>query len=76
MSYFQCPQCGGRTDLFGHGGARQEAGRLGVPFLGAVPLRLDVRLAGDAGRPSVVEAPEGPAGLVFRAIAEQVLEAI
>jgi ATP-binding protein involved in chromosome partitioning len=76
MSFFQCPHCGERTDLFGHGGARDEAAKLGVPFLGAVPLLLDVRTAGDAGRPSVVEAPDGVAGLAFRAIAERVLGAI
>ena len=76
MSFFQCPHCGERTDVFGHGGARDEAAKLGVPFLGAVPLLLDVRTAGDTGRPSVVAAPDGVAGLAFRAIAERVLGAI
>jgi ATP-binding protein involved in chromosome partitioning len=76
MSYFQCPHCGEVTDIFGHGGARDEAAKLGVPFLGAVPLLLDVRQAGDAGAPSVVAAPEGAAGRAFLAIAERVAAAI
>ena len=43
MSYFQCPHCGTRSDIFGHGGARHEAERLGVPFLGEVPLHMEIR---------------------------------
>ncbi len=58
MSYFICPHCGGRTDIFAHGGARHEAERLGVPFLGEVPLDLDIRLTSDAGKPIVVKQPE------------------
>jgi ATP-binding protein involved in chromosome partitioning len=69
MSFFQCPHCGERTDIFGHGGARDEATRLGVPFLGAVPLLAGVRAAGDAGTPIVAGAPDGPAGQAFREIA-------
>ena len=60
MSYFVCPHCGGRTDIFAHGGARHEAERLGVPFLGEVPLDLDIRLTSDAGKPIVVADPDGP----------------
>ena len=72
MSYFECPHCGERTDVFGHGGARDEAAKLGVPFLGAVPLLAGVRAAGDAGTPTVAGAPESPAGVAFRDIAAKV----
>jgi ATP-binding protein involved in chromosome partitioning len=72
MSYFQCPHCGGRTDIFGHGGAQAEAAKMGVPFLGAVPLLADVRAAGDAGLPVVIGAPESAAAAAFRAIADGV----
>ena len=72
MSYFACPHCGERTDIFGHGGARTEADRLGVPFLGQVPLLAAVRASGDAGTPIVLSAPKSEAAAAFRAIAEQV----
>src|SRR5580692_6794599 len=49
MSYFLCPQCGTRSDIFSHGGARHEAERLGVPFLGEVPLHMDIREKSDSG---------------------------
>ncbi len=58
MSYFLCPHCGGRTDVFGHGGARHEAERLGVPFLGEVPLDIAIRETSDSGRPVVATDPE------------------
>jgi ATP-binding protein involved in chromosome partitioning len=72
MSYFMCPQCGTRSDIFGHGGARHEAERLGVPFLGEVPLHIDIREKSDAGLPVVEPDPDGPHAKSFRAIAEQV----
>jgi ATP-binding protein involved in chromosome partitioning len=72
MSYFACPHCGGRTDLFGHGGARREAERQGVPFLGEAPLAMAIREASDAGRPLVATDPEGALALAFRAIAANV----
>jgi ATP-binding protein involved in chromosome partitioning len=72
MSYFSCPQCGARHEVFGHGGAREEAARLGVAFLGQIPLLAAVRQAGDAGRPIVVAAPDSEAALAFRAIAAEV----
>jgi ATP-binding protein involved in chromosome partitioning len=72
MSFFQCPHCGERTDLFGHGGAEAEATKLNVPFLGAVPLLLDVRTAGDAGHPVVLGVPNSPAAVAFRDIAARV----
>jgi ATP-binding protein involved in chromosome partitioning len=72
MSYFQCPHCGTRSDIFGHGGARDEAGRLGVPFLGEIPLHIAIRSASDAGNPVVVSEPDGPHAAIYRAIAGQV----
>jgi len=72
MSYFCCPNCGHRAEIFGHGGAADEAARLGVPFLGEIPLLLDVRAAGDAGTPVVVSAPDSPAALAFAALAARV----
>jgi ATP-binding protein involved in chromosome partitioning len=74
MSTFICPHCGGRSDIFGHGGARHEAERLGVPFLGEVPLDLAIRKTSDAGRPVVATDPDGAHAAIFRAIAERVHE--
>jgi ATP-binding protein involved in chromosome partitioning len=72
MSYFVCPRCGERSDVFGHGGARREAERLGVPFLGEVPLDLKIRETSDAGRPVVATDPDGPQAAAYRAIASAV----
>jgi ATP-binding protein involved in chromosome partitioning len=72
MSYFVCPKCGERHDIFGHGGARHEAEKLGVPFLGEVPLDMAIRETSDAGRPVVATAPEGPHAKVYREIAGRV----
>ncbi|MBV9560799.1 MAG: Mrp/NBP35 family ATP-binding protein [Bradyrhizobium sp.] len=72
MSYFQCPHCGTRSDIFGHGGARHEARRLGVPFLGEIPLHMAIRETSDAGNPVVVSAPDGPHAAAYRAIAAAV----
>jgi ATP-binding protein involved in chromosome partitioning len=74
MSYFQCPQCGTRSDIFGHGGARQEAERLSVPFLGEVPLHSDIREKSDAGLPVVATEPDGPHAKIYRDIATRVRE--
>ncbi len=60
MSYFVCPHCGGRTDVFSHGGARKEAEKLGVPFLGEVPLDIAIRANSDEGRPVVATLAESP----------------
>jgi len=76
MSTFICPHCGTRSDIFGHGGARHEAERLGVPFLGEVPLALAIREKSDAGLPVVASEPEGPHAQAFRAIAERVREGL
>jgi ATP-binding protein involved in chromosome partitioning len=74
MSYFVAPDTGKRYDIFGHGGARREAERLGVTFLGEVPLEMAIREASDAGQPVVVAAPEGAHAAVYRGIAAKVLE--
>ncbi|OAF19984.1 Mrp/NBP35 family ATP-binding protein [Bradyrhizobium neotropicale] len=72
MSYFQCPHCGTRSDIFGHGGARHEAEKLGVPFLGEIPLHMAIRATSDAGNPLVDSEPDGPHAAIYRAIAGQV----
>jgi ATP-binding protein involved in chromosome partitioning len=72
MSYFLCPHCGSRSEIFGHGGARTEAARLGVPFLGEVPLDLAIRETSDAGRPVVATMPEGAHAGLYREIAARV----
>jgi ATP-binding protein involved in chromosome partitioning len=72
MSYFLCPQCGTRSDIFGHGGARHEAERLGVPFLGDVPLHMTIREKSDAGLPVVATEPDGPHARIYRDIAAKV----
>ncbi len=71
MSYFCCPECGHRAELFGHGGARREAERLGVEFLGEIPLLLDIRESGDSGRPIAASAPDSPGGRAYAALAER-----
>jgi len=71
MSYFACPHCGTRSDIFGHGGARAEAERLGVPFLGEVPLHMAIREGSDAGRPVMVTDPDGPHARIYREIADR-----
>ncbi len=72
MSYFLCPHCGGRSDIFAHGGARHEAERYGVPFLGEVPLDMGIREHADSGTPIVAVDPQSAHAGVYRAIAEQV----
>ncbi|MBG6146814.1 Mrp/NBP35 family ATP-binding protein [Roseibium album] len=76
MSYFLCPDCGGRHDIFGHGGARAEAERLRVPFLGEVPLTMKIRETSDAGTPIVVSDPEGPMAAIYKDIASKVMSTI
>jgi ATP-binding protein involved in chromosome partitioning len=72
MSYFLCPECGARSDVFGHGGARDEAKRQGVPFLGEVPLHMAIREKSDAGLPVVATEPDGPHAAAYRSIAAAV----
>ena len=72
MSYFQCPHCGTKSDIFGHGGARDEAGRLGVPFLGEIPLHISIRTTSDSGNPLVESEPNGVHAAIYREIAAKV----
>jgi ATP-binding protein involved in chromosome partitioning len=74
MSTFVCPHCGERSDIFGHGGARSEAARLGVPFLGEVPLTLVIRQTSDEGRPVVATDPSSPAAGAYREIAARAFD--
>ncbi|MBU2531889.1 MAG: iron-sulfur cluster carrier protein ApbC [Alphaproteobacteria bacterium] len=72
MSFFICPKCGERSDIFGHGGAAAEAEKLGVPFLGGVPLHMDIRSTSDAGQPIVVTAPESEHAKIYTELASRV----
>jgi ATP-binding protein involved in chromosome partitioning len=74
MSYFLCPSCGTRSDIFSHGGARHEADRLGVSFLGEVPLHMTIREKSDAGLPVVATAPDSEHARIYRDIATKVLD--
>jgi ATP-binding protein involved in chromosome partitioning len=76
MSTFICPHCGTRSDIFGHGGARHEAERLGVPFLGEVPLDIVIREKSDAGLPVVAVAPDGAHAQIYRGIAARVRDGL
>jgi ATP-binding protein involved in chromosome partitioning len=76
MSYFMCPECGSRADIFGHGGARHEAERQGVPFLGEVPLHMLIREKSDAGLPVVATDPDGPHAMIYRTIAARVRDGL
>lgn len=69
MSYFLCPKCGERSDIFGHGGAREEAAKLAVPFLGEVPLHMEIRESSDGGKPVTVAAPNSAYAAIFRELA-------
>jgi len=72
MSYFLCPHCGQRTEIFGYGGAREAAEKLGLEFLGEVPLDVQVRASGDEGVPIVAREPDSPVTQVFMLIAERI----
>ena len=72
MSYFLCPKCGERSEIFGHGGARDEAEKLGVPFLGEIPLHLDIRTTSDSGHPIVVAMPDSAHAQAYKNIAGRV----
>jgi ATP-binding protein involved in chromosome partitioning len=76
MSYFVCPHCGGRTDVFSHGGARQEAEKLGVPFLGEVPLDIAIRVNSDDGRPVVATMAESPQANALLDVARRVADTL
>ena len=72
MSVFHCPNCGHESHIFGHGGAKADAERLGVDFLGELPLDIALRIASDEGKPVVVHDPDGPIAKAYRAIAEKI----
>jgi len=76
MSYFTCPHCGQRSEIFSHGGARREAEALGIEFLGEVPLHIDIRETSDSGRPIVVSRPDSEHARTYRAIAARVWEKV
>jgi ATP-binding protein involved in chromosome partitioning len=76
MSVFVCPDCGHAHHIFGHGGARETAEKVGAPFLGEIPLVPRIRETSDAGTPVMVAAPEGPEALSFLAVAEKVAAAL
>jgi ATP-binding protein involved in chromosome partitioning len=72
MSWFVCSECGHEHHVFGHGGTERAAQRLGVPFLGAIPLDEDIRVEADGGAPIVVSKPDGVAAKAFRDVASQI----
>jgi len=74
MSFFSCPHCGGRSEIFGHGGGRRTAERLQVPFLGEIPLETRIREGGDAGTP--VAETSGSVAEAFAALAQRVLAGV
>jgi ATP-binding protein involved in chromosome partitioning len=76
MSYFIAPDTGKRYDIFGHGGARREAERLGIAFLGEVPLQMEIRETSDSGEPVVVSKPDGAEAKIYREIAARVWQRI
>lgn len=76
MSWFSCPHCDGRTEIFSHGGGEQAAEKLGVPFLGQVPLVPVIREGGDSGKPVVVSEPNSPGGDALIKVAEKVAERV
>jgi ATP-binding protein involved in chromosome partitioning len=76
MSYFVCPGCHERHDVFGHGTAEERALALGLPFLGAIPLHPEVRIGGDSGRPVVAERPESEYARALATIAGKLAQQI
>ena len=76
MSFYCCPNCGHRADIFGHGGAKTEAARLGTEFLGEIPLLLDIRMASDAGTPIAALSPESDAAKAYGVLAARVWEKV
>ena len=72
MSYFSCPSCGERSDIFGHGGARETAEKMGVDFLGEIPLHMDIRETADNGTPIVLLKPDSPHSQIYIEIARKI----
>jgi ATP-binding protein involved in chromosome partitioning len=76
MSFFCCPNCGTRSEIFGHGGARLEAARLGTEFLGEIPLVLEIRTHADDGTPITAAEPDSHPAQAFAAIAKRLWEKV
>jgi len=76
MSYFVCPKCSERTEVFGHGGGRDEAGRMGVPCLAEIPLNVEIREGGDSGVPVAAQDSNSPLAQAFDELASKVLETL
>ena len=76
MSYFLCGHCGERTEIFSHGGGERAAAKLGIPFLGRVPIDPAIRDGGDSGTPIVVADPASPQSAAFRDIAQKIIAGI
>ena len=76
MSHFLCTACGAKHEIFGNGGAKAEAAKLGVPFLGEVPLEMAIRATSDEGMPIVASQPDSPLSSHYRAIALMVLDTL
>ena len=76
MSYFLCPHCGERTEIFTHGGARKAAGQMGVDFLGEIPLEMSIREGSDTGRPVVASRQDSPQANAYHAIADALWEKV
>jgi ATP-binding protein involved in chromosome partitioning len=72
MAVHVCSQCGHAEHIFGHEGGKRMAQEFGMPYLGALPLDLSIRLQADSGKPTVVSDPEGPVSAIYKAIARQV----
>ena len=76
MSYFLCPHCDERTEIFSHGGARQAAEAMGMPFLGEVPINVAIREGGDSGKPITATQPDSPLAAIYREVAGAVAQQI
>jgi ATP-binding protein involved in chromosome partitioning len=74
MSTFICPKCGEQTDIFGHGGAKETAKEKNIPFLGEIPLHLDIRTHADNGDPIVLAKPESVHAQAYMNIAKNLME--
>jgi ATP-binding protein involved in chromosome partitioning len=76
MSYFSCPNCGHRSEIFSHGGARREAAALGAEFLGEIPLHIAIRETSDSGTPITDSDPASPHAMAYQAIAARLWDKI
>lgn len=72
MSGFVCPHCGAVVNIFGEGGGKRLADKLGVPFLGSIPIDIDARISGDSGKPVVLDKPTGEVSVAFSTIVESI----